>query len=441
MQLRVCVNFMEEKCMKYSEEFTKKVLSATDITRLIDKYTSLKPEGDILIGNSPFVNTGSQTLVIYPDKQIFQDFASGFSGNAMSFIVHKENINPDQAIERLAKQNHIAITEADYYKEPNVLTKKTLYNIYQDAGIFYHNQLGNAVGEKGKEYLTERGISDKTIDSFQLGFAPGKGNALYNYLKKNGYTEELMVKSGLIKIGEDGHPYDYFRNRVMFPIYNTQNQIVAFGGRVMDDSKPKYLNSAETPIFNKSATLFGMNIAQNTRTNYYIVCEGYMDVISLHQAGFTNAVAPLGTALTQAHLPQLSQHIVNKKVNRTDGIVLAFDSDEAGQKAIRRAINKIKLEDRLSARVLDMTPHKDPDAFIKDLGRDAFRLRINQAIDADNYMIKSIMEREPDRDKAMQQCVDLFLNMAKSQIKTREENEKKMEAAAETLYRTEIERS
>lgn len=428
--------------MKYSEDFTKKVVGATDIVKLIGQYTQLTQNGDIYTGKSPFLQTQPETLIVDSKTQTFQDLSTNKKGNAIMFLIEKEGLAPDSAIEKLAKNAGISITQDDLYKETSVMAKRNLYSVYRDAATFYTRQLNSPNGEEGKKYLTGRSLTEETQKKFELGFAPPKGDMLYKFLKKQGYSDEIMVQAGLIKIA-DGKPYDYFRNRVMFPIKDRDDNIVAFGGRVMDDSKPKYLNSPESLIFNKSATLYGMNEAKLTNRNYYIVCEGYMDVISMHQAGFDNAIAPLGTALTLAHLPQLEAHGIGKKYGKTDGIVLAFDSDEAGQKAIAKAINRIQENGNLPVRVLDMSPHKDPNEFLTALGHDAFQQRILSAIDAYNYTIKKTMEKllkgvesptTEQRENAMHKCVDTIGKMlASERIKT-SQKEKRMQQIVETMY-------
>ena len=431
---------MEVKCaqhtmfMKYSEQFTKKVLEQTDIVQLISQYTKLTENSGIYTCKSPFMNTQNEAMIVDPNKQIFKDFGSGRSGNALVFLIEKENLTPDQAIERLAQRSKIRITEADLYKEPNATTKRNLYAIHQDAARFYQNQLRTEDGQIGKEYLKQRSLTDKTIDTFELGYAPAKSNALYKYLKKQGYSEDIMLSSGLIRTNENGDYYDYFRNRVMFPIKDIENRVVAFGGRVLDDSKPKYLNSPESVIFNKSATLFGMNMAQNTPRNYYVICEGYMDVIAMHQAGFVNSVAPLGTALTQAHLPQLEVHHKDNKTYKTRGVILAFDSDEAGQKAVKRAMSKIGPADTLMVKVLNLQPHKDPHEFIENLGTQALKDRIDSALYIESYNTKNIVEKALEsgmsKEEAIRNCADVFVDMFKSQLK----DTKAMEQAMNTLY-------
>jgi DNA primase len=223
-------------------------------------------------------------------------------------------------------------------------------------------------------------LTEDTINTFGLGYAPTKGNALYKFLSAKGYTEDIMIQAGLIKISESGQPYDMFRGRVIFPIMDENRRVIAFGGRVMnDDDKPKYLNSPETPIFNKSNTFYGVHDMKDARSDYFLLCEGYMDVISLHQAGFKNAVATLGTAFTPTHTPVIQKY--------TNNLVLTFDGDEAGQKAAARTIKALGTSN-MDVKVLSMVPCKDPDEFIKTFSKKEYAIRIGRSVDQTDFQLK-----------------------------------------------------
>lgn len=397
--------------MKYTEDFSKKVLEKTDTVRLIGRYTKLRSENGVYIGDCPFDKSGKDTFVVYPNKQTFHCFDCGASGNAATFLMIKDNISMTQAIETLARITRTEITKADIDNSSNQILKDNLINIYRDAAIFYMNKLQSEEGKRAIDYLKNRELTDETIKSFALGYSPTKGNALYKYLKAKGYDNDIMLKAGLIKISETG-PYDMFRGRVMFPIINEDKHVVAFSGRVMDpDIKPKYLNSPESLIFNKSNILFGIH-AVPKHNNYLLLCEGQMDVISLHQAGFKNAVATLGTAFTQTHIPVVKRH--------SDGnIILTFDSDAAGQKAAMRTIKTVDGQG-IGIRVLSMEPYKDPDEFIKGLGADEYKERMKRSMDKTNFELK-YLSQQYDLNDAKQK--EDFLNKAVSTIINDKERE------------------
>ena len=258
--------------------------------------------------------------------------------------------------------------------------KGILLEIQKKAARYFYYQLKSNNGKIGYEYLKNRGLSDDTIRAFGLGYAAPYPDDLYQYLKKEGYSDEILKESGLVKIEERG-AYDKFWNRVMFPIMDVNNRVIGFGGRVMGEGNPKYLNSPETKIFDKSRNLYGLNVARRSRKSYFLVCEGYMDVISMHQAGFTNAVASLGTAFTSQHGILIKRYVHE--------VILTYDSDAAGVKAALRAIPMLK-EAGLSVKVLNLKPYKDPDEFIKNLGADAFQERIEQAVNGFLFEIQNL---------------------------------------------------
>ena len=394
--------------MKYSKEFAQKVLKANDIVLIISDYVELKQEKDHYIGKCPFDKKGIDSLVVFPETNSFKCFECGEGGNAAAFIMKKENITFDEALEKLAKKAGITPTEKDFRENSDQVLTSLLKKVYHDAATFYVKKLNSDSGKDGMSYLKTRKLTDTTIKNFGLGFAPPKGNGLYKHLHKLGYSDDLLLKAGLIRISETG-PYDFFRNRVMFPIVNADNDVVAFSGRVMDDGKPKYLNSPESPIFNKGNTFYGMNLAAKNirRDKAFLVCEGQLDVISLHQAGFRTAIAPMGTAMTQAHVP-----FITERANR---VYLTSDSDAAGQKAIMRAIKNLS-GTNVKISVVDLQPYKDPDEFIKNEGKESYRERLYESISAEDFIIKNLSEKfnlskPEDREKYLKETVDAIISL------------------------------
>lgn len=299
-------------------------------------------------------------------------FGCGAGGNVFTFIMEYENFTFVEALKMLAERAGVELPEMEYSKEAKERAdlKSTLLEINKLAAKYFYAQLKSQQGNVAHTYLTKRGLSEETITAFGLGYSNKYSDDLYRYLKMKGYQDSILAKAGLISIDEKNGVYDKFWNRVMFPIMDVNNRVIGFGGRVMGDAKPKYLNSPETEVFDKSRNLYGLNRARTSRKSYFLICEGYMDVISLHQAGFTNAVASLGTALTTGHASLIKRYV--------NEVYLTYDSDEAGTKAALRAIPILK-EAGISAKVIRMDPYKDPDEFIKNLGAEAFEERIRKA--------------------------------------------------------------
>ena len=299
-------------------------------------------------------------------------FGCGAGGNVFTFLMEYENYSFVEALKFLADRAGVELPEAEYSKEEKERRdlKQILLDMNKLAAKYYYAQLISENGKAAHEYLTKRGLDEGTIRQFGLGYSNKYSNDLYQYLKMKGYNDEQILKAGLINADEKHGAYDKFWNRVMFPIMDTNNRVIGFGGRVMGDAKPKYLNSPETMIFDKSRNLYGLHRARTSRKPYFLICEGYMDVISMHQAGFTNAVATLGTALTAGHASLIKRYV--------NEVYLTYDSDEAGTKAALRAVPILK-EAGISAKVIRMEPYKDPDEFIKNLGAEAFEERIAKA--------------------------------------------------------------
>ena len=371
--------------MSYKEEFVKKVLDKTDILQVVGKFTKLREENGLYIGKCPLHKDGGESIVVYPSEQVFHCFGCGKGGNAAMFLMERDRIRLDKAIDKLARAAGITPTKDDIAKSTNDVLKDSLYNMYKDAAIFYMKKIESEEGVKAMEYLKERGITPKTMSAFGLGYSPEQGRALYKYLSNKGYTDDLMLQSGLIKSSENG-PYDMFRGRVMFPIMDRNKHVIAFGGRRLNDddekakNTPKYLNSPETPIFNKSTTLYGVHdLKGNEKYEGLFLVEGYMDVIALHQAGFRNSVAALGTAFTPTHIPEVKKYASN--------LILTFDGDSAGQKAAMRAIKALD-GSSIACKVLSLAPYKDPDEFMKALGKEEYKVRVARSIDKVDFQLK-----------------------------------------------------
>ncbi len=357
--------------MRYSEEVIEEVRMKNDIVDVISGYVKLQKKGSNYFGLCPFHNEKSPSFSVSPAKQMYYCFGCGAGGNVLTFIMEYENYSFSEALKVLADRSGVKLPVAEYSKEAREQEdlRSTLLEVNKLAASYFYYQLKNPQGEAGYRYLRDRQLSDETITRFGLGYSNKTSDDLYRYLKGKGYDDGLLKQSGLVTIEERG-TYDKFWNRVMFPIMDVNNRVIGFGGRVMGAGEPKYLNSPETKLFDKSRNLYGLNYARLSREKYILICEGYMDVIAMHQAGFTNAVASLGTAFTTLHAQLLKRY--------TDKVVLTYDSDGAGVKAALRAIPILK-EAGISIRVLNMQPYKDPDEFIKNLGAEEFRKRIEEA--------------------------------------------------------------
>ena len=373
--------------MYYPEDVVEEVRTRNDIVDVISGYVKLQKKGSNYFGLCPFHNEKSPSFSVSPQKQMYYCFGCGAGGNVITFVMEYENYSFPEALKLLAERAGIHLPEVEYSKEERAKADKrsTLLEINKLAANYFYYQLHQPQGKIGYDYFRKRELSDDTIRHFGLGFANKTSNDLYQYLRSKGYTDEILRDSGLVTMEERG-TYDKFWNRVMFPIMDVNNRVIGFGGRVMGDGTPKYLNSPETMIFDKSRNLYGLNYARTSREKYILACEGYMDVIAMHQAGFTNAVASLGTAFTTQHAVLLKRY--------TDTVILTYDSDGAGVKAALRAIPILK-EVGISTKVLNLKPYKDPDEFIKNLGADAFRERIANAQNSFLYEI-DVMKREYD---------------------------------------------
>ena len=358
--------------MYYPEELIEEVRTRNDIVEVISGYVRLQKKGSNYFGLCPFHNEKSPSFSVSPGKQMYYCFGCGAGGNVITFLMEYENQTFPEAVRTLAQRAGIALPEADDSKEARQADSRRakLLEINKEAAKYFYYQLRTEWGSVGMEYLRKRELSDETMNHFGLGYANKYSNDLIQYLKSKGYSEDLIRDAGLCNVDEKHGMYDKFWNRVMFPIQDINHRVIGFGGRVMGDGKPKYLNSPETEIFDKSRNLYGLNFARTSRKGNVILCEGYMDVIAMHQAGFTQAVASLGTAFTSGQAGLLRRY--------ANEILLSYDSDGAGVNAALRAIGILK-EAGMTGRVINLEPYKDPDEFIKALGGEEFQKRLDHA--------------------------------------------------------------
>ena len=358
--------------MYYPDEVIEEVRMKNDIVDVISGYVKLQKKGANYFGLCPFHNEKSPSFSVSPGKQMYYCFGCGAGGNVLTFVMEYENYTFQEALQSLADRAGVTLPKMEYSKEAREQAefRARLLEVNKLAANYFYYQMKQPQGKIAYEYFHDkRKLTDETMLRFGLGYSNKTSDDLYRFLKEKGYDDAFLSQTGLVTIEERGGR-DKFWNRVMFPIMDVNNRVIGFGGRVMGDGEPKYLKSPETKLFDKSRNLYGLNYARTTREKYMLVCEGYLDVISMHQAGFTNAVASLGTAFTSQHAGVLKRY--------TDQVILTYDSDGAGIKAALRAIPILR-DAGISARVLNMKPYKDPDEFIKNMGADAFKERIAQA--------------------------------------------------------------
>lgn len=365
--------------MYYPEEIIEEVRTRSDIVDIVSGYVRLQKKGANYFGLCPFHHEKSPSFSVAPAKQMYHCFGCGVSGNVFTFVMEYENYSFREAVEMLADRSGVTLPKMEYSKEARAQAdlRAALLEINKQAANYFHYMLKQSQGQAAYDYLSGRQLSDETIKHFGLGFANKTSDDLYRYLKNKGYDDSLLKQTGLVTIEERGSR-DKFWNRVMFPIMDVNNRVIGFGGRVMGEGEPKYLNSPETKLFDKSRNLYGLNYARTSRQPYLMLCEGYMDVIAMHQAGFTNAVASLGTAFTEQHAALIKRY--------SEQVILTYDSDGAGVKAALRAIPMLKAAG-ISSKVLNMRPYKDPDDFIKALGAEEFKKRIAEARNSFLYEI------------------------------------------------------
>ncbi len=412
--------------MRYPEEVVEEVRMKNDIVDVISGYVKLQKKGSNYFGLCPFHNEKSPSFSVSPSKQMYYCFGCGAGGNVITFVMEYENYSFMEALQMLADRAGVALPKQEYSKEAKEAAdlRTALLEINRMAANYYYFQLTNPQGEVGYRYLRDRQLADDTIRHFGLGFANKTSDDLYRYLRAKGYDDKILKETGLVTIEERG-AHDKFWNRVMFPIMDVNNRVIGFGGRVMGAGEPKYLNSPETKLFDKSRNLYGLNYARLSREKYILICEGYMDVIAMHQAGFTNAVASLGTAFTTQHAALLKRYTVK--------VVLTYDSDGAGTKAALRAIPILR-DVGMSIRVLNMQPHKDPDEFIKNMGAEAFRERIEQARNSFLFEI-DVLKRNYEMDDP-EQKTEFYNQVAKKLCEFPEalERENYLEAVSREFF-------
>lgn len=375
----------------YSEDIIEEIRSRNDIVNVVSGYVKLKKQGSSYLGLCPFHSEKSPSFSVSPSKQMYYCFGCGEGGNVFTFLMKYENFTFPEAVRVLADRAGMTLPEEEISVEARKKAglKKELLELHKEAAKFYYVQLRSEGGKKALEYFEHRGLTEEITKKFGLGYSGKYGDGLVKFLKQKGYRDELLKESGLVQMDEKRGAYDKFWNRVIFPIMDANHKVIAFGGRVMGDGKPKYLNSPETKIFEKSRNLYGLNFARTTKESYFLVCEGYMDVIALHQAGFTNAVASLGTALTSQHAGLIKRYV--------DQVYLTYDSDSAGVKAALRAVALMR-EAGIGTKIVNMEPYKDPDEFIKALGSEEYQKRIDGAMNGFLFEI-SILARDYDLKK------------------------------------------
>ena len=371
--------------MFYSDDVIEEVRSRNDVVDLIGNYIKLTKKGSSYFGLCPFHNEKSPSFSVSRDKQMYYCFGCGAGGNVFTFVMEYENYTFVEAVKYLAERAGIKLPEMEVSEEQKRIQsqRQRLLDIHKMAARYFYYQLKGKNGANALAYFEKRCLSKETIAHFGLGFSNPYRDDLYQFLRSKGYDDGILKASGLVTMDEKYGAHDKFWNRVMFPIMDVNNKVIGFGGRVLGDGTPKYLNSPETLLFDKSRNLYGLNFARTSRQPFMIICEGYMDVIAMHQAGFTNAVASLGTAFTLQHGILLKRY--------TEEVRLAYDSDEAGVKAALRAIPILRSAG-LRIRIIHMNPYKDPDEFIKNLGVEAFKERIDEAENSFMFEV-SILER------------------------------------------------
>ena len=370
--------------MQISEEILEKIKSQNDIVDVISERVRLRKSGRNFTGLCPFHNEKTPSFSVSQEKQIYKCFGCGEAGNVISFVMKEKNLPFIEAVKYLANRANIPLEMNNGEKSKSAKKKELLYRVNVEAAKFFFSNLMN--NQNAKEYFLNRGIKEETIKKFGLGFANDSWNSLMFYLRKKGINDVLLEEAGLISVNkEKGRKYDRFRNRVMFPVFDYQGRVIGFGGRVLDDSKPKYLNSPETLVFQKGTNLYGLNFAlkHNMSERYFVIVEGYMDLISLHQYGITNVVASLGTALTINQARLLKRY--------ADKVIISYDADMAGQMATLRGLEILRTAG-FDVRVLNIPQGKDPDEYVRSNGKEAFLKLINSAEPLIDYRMKKAEE-------------------------------------------------
>lgn len=400
--------------MRYPEHVIEEIRERSDIVSIISEYTTLNKKGTSYVGLCPFHNEKTPSFSVSEDKQLYYCFGCGAGGNVITFLMQKENMSFIEVIKYLAERENIKLDESYLTDEEAASNKKRaqLLEILKESARFFYYNLRLPEHEEALSYLTKRGLSLETIKHFGLGYADHKFNGLYVYLKQKGYSDSLLLESGLFLQGKQNPNmiYDRFTDRIIYPIFDLSKKVIAFGGRVLDGSLPKYLNSPENILFNKSRVLYGLHLAKNSGSSFFILVEGYMDVIAMHQAGFSQTVASLGTAFTSGHAKLLKRY--------TKEVVILYDSDGAGQKAALRAIPILRSEG-LKVRVLLLQEGKDPDEYLKAHGHEAMQLLLEGAPSDIWFQIRTIerqysLEVSEERVKFLQDIAALLAEASSS---------------------------
>lgn len=407
--------------MYYGEDIVEEVRQKTDIVDLVGQYVHLKKKGSSYFGLCPFHGEKTASFSVSPGKQIFYCFGCGKAGDSIRFLMEYENLSFVEALEELAERANITLPKEEKRDKGEEDLRYKILEINKQAALFYVKQLRSEKGKQGLAYCAKRKLSGESITHFGLGYAGKERDSLYQYCKSLGFKDRVLQESGLFSFKENG-VYDKFFNRLIFPIMDLHNRVIGFGGRVMGDGEPKYLNSPETKLFDKSRNLFALNFSRKSRANYFILCEGYMDVISLHQWGFAEAVAALGTAFTE------QQADLMKRFNSL--IYLCFDSDGAGKKACKRAISILR-EKKLEGKVIRLSPYKDPDEFLKAEGKEAFEKRIEEA---KNAFLWEVEEKKTEFDlhdpAGMQKYMESIAELLRTSFSDPVERENYLKAVA-----------
>lgn len=370
--------------MPLNDSFLHELHTKCDIEEIISQHVVLKNAGRTSKGLCPFHNEKTPSFVVYRDTQSFYCFGCGAGGDVITFVRKMNNLDYIDAVKLLADRAGMQMPEDNSYNDTTTALRRRIFEANREAARFFHKSLFTDEGKQALDYYLGRGLTLKTIKHFGLGYAPDSWDSLYKHLKSLGFSRSEMLSANLVREGRNNSVYDNFRNRVITPIINIRGNVIAFGGRVLDDSKPKYINTSDTLAYKKTHELFGLNFAKDSKSDTLILCEGYMDVIAMHQAGFTNAVACCGTALTNEQVSVISRYCTN--------VILAYDADEAGQKAVSRAIDMFS-HTSLNVRVPTLMGGKDPDEIIKKFGAERFKGMLEGAANDIEYSILKIKNR------------------------------------------------
>ena len=396
--------------MAFPPSFLDELVARNPIEDVVGQYVSLKRSGSNLFGLCPFHGEKTASFSVAPDKGIYYCFGCHKGGSVINFQMEIEGLSYPDAVRALAKRVGMEVPEDEQYQS-RYRQQERLWALSKEAARFFNSQLYAPAGAEGLAYAQKRGMPKATLTKFGIGFAPDSWTALCDAMRAKGYTDEELKESGLASVSQkNGRIYDRFRNRLMFPIIDVRGNVIGFGGRVMDNSTPKYLNSPETIIFNKRKNLFALNLAKKSKLGYLILVEGYMDAVALHQYGFDCAVASLGTSLTEEHAALLSRY--------TENVVLIYDGDEAGQNATKRAIPMLE-KAGLNIKVLQMRDAKDPDEFLKKFGADRFKLLLEESSNRVEYQLRAIMKKydlreDESRVKFISEAADFVSSLEKA---------------------------